>query len=86
MPFSHARTCHSAEEDIESSEEVRRLLQDITDIRQSKTRQGLENIKSALVVNVRNLTPMEINSVRPFFAASMDTFFRIHQFSNPQGE
>ena len=65
---------------------MRRLLQDMTDVRQSKTRQGLEQIKTAIVVNVRNLTPMEINSVRPFFAASMDTFFRINQFSDQQAE
>lgn len=58
----------------------------MTDVRQSKTRQGLEQIKTAIVVNVRNLTPMEINSVRPFFAASMDTFFRINQFSDQQAE
>lgn len=53
------------------------MLKDITDVRQSKIRAGLDAIKSSIVVNVRNLTPMEINSVRPFFAASMDLFYRM---------
>lgn len=67
----------SAEDDVPNAEDVRRLLKDITDVRQSKIRAGLEDIKSSVVVNVRNLTPMEINSVRPFFAASMDVFYHM---------
>ena len=66
------RRC-SAPEDLDRSEHVRLLLEDLQNVRQDKIRKGLAKIASdvqggetAFVIQMNNISAMEINSVREF--------------------
>lgn len=71
--------CHhcSAPDDVDSAEEVRRLIQDLGDLRHTKIRQGVADIKESVAVRLRNISLLEVNAVRPFFTQAMDTFLQL---------
>eukprot|EP00056_Hartaetosiga_gracilis_P020528 m.19990 g.19990 ORF g.19990 m.19990 type:complete len:181 (-) comp8531_c0_seq3:274-816(-) len=66
-----------ATEDVADSEVCRRLVQDIRDIRATKIRKGLNQIKSSSVIKLNNITPMEVTSVRQFLVSSMNAFHKL---------
>eukprot|EP00043_Microstomoeca_roanoka_P001692 m.34071 g.34071 ORF g.34071 m.34071 type:complete len:179 (+) comp10972_c1_seq1:136-672(+) len=66
-----------ASQDILESEKCRQLIQDITDARMTKIRQGLDDIKTSVAVKLNNVTRMEITSVRQFFSQAMDAFNKL---------
>eukprot|EP00040_Diaphanoeca_grandis_P019856 m.105176 g.105176 ORF g.105176 m.105176 type:complete len:190 (+) comp27626_c0_seq1:78-647(+) len=65
--------------DVRDSESVRGLLADVHDIRYSKMRKGLSDMKDSEAVKLNNLSLMEISSIRPFFVESMDAFFKLYR-------
>ena len=67
----------SAPDDVDSAEEVRRLIQDLGDLRHTKIRQGVADIKESVAVRLRNISQLEVNAVRPFFTQAMDTFLQL---------
>ena len=65
--------CCSAPEDLDRSEHLRLLLEDLQNVRQDKIRNGLAKIagdvqagETAFVIQMNNISAMEINSVREF--------------------
>eukprot|EP00055_Hartaetosiga_balthica_P015578 m.92896 g.92896 ORF g.92896 m.92896 type:complete len:181 (-) comp8902_c0_seq3:1876-2418(-) len=66
-----------ASEDVRESEACRRLVQDIRDVRATKIRKGLDQIKSSSVIKLNNVTPLEITSVRQFLVSSMNAFHKL---------
>jgi len=65
--------------DVRDSEQVRALLADIHDLRYSKMRKGLSDMKDTEAVKLNHLSLMEISSIRPFFVQSMDAFFKLYR-------
>ncbi|KAJ2701502.1 DNA replication protein psf2 [Coemansia spiralis] len=61
----------NAEDDIVDAQGIRRLLQDLREARQSKTREGLKMLNS-LQLQMDNLSAAEINEIRPLFGRSFD--------------
>ncbi|QSL65661.1 hypothetical protein MERGE_002974 [Pneumocystis wakefieldiae] len=66
----------SASDDMEQPELIRRLLRDLRETRQGKTRDGLVSINETHL-QMDNLGSMEINEIRSFFAKSMDQIRRL---------
>ncbi|KAJ2251889.1 DNA replication protein psf2 [Coemansia sp. RSA 455] len=60
-----------AEDDLVESQGIRRLLQDLREVRQSKTMEGLRMLNS-LQLQMDNLSMAEINEIRPLFGHSFD--------------
>lgn len=64
----------SAPEDLDQGEHLRSLLEDLQNVRQDKIRNGLSRIAgdvvqsggSASVIQMNNISALEINSVREF--------------------
>ncbi|CAI5719936.1 unnamed protein product [Hyaloperonospora brassicae] len=78
----------NAPEDLDRSEHVRLLLEDLQNVRQDKIRKGLAKIASdvqggetAFVIQMNNISAMEINSVREFMLGSLDQFYRLSQLT-----
>lgn len=59
-----------ASDDLMHPDRIRLLLKDIREARQAKIRQGLPGVGGP-VVNIPNVSAMEINEVRPFFIKAM---------------
>ncbi|KAI9505802.1 DNA replication protein psf2 [Coemansia spiralis] len=60
-----------AEDDVEDSQAIRRLLQDLREVRQSKTQRGFEMLNPTQL-QMDNLSAAEINEIRPLFRHSFD--------------
>nr|GAT58215.1 predicted protein [Mycena chlorophos] len=60
-----------APDDLQSPDKVRTLLQDLREARQAKARLGLEGLEHSTIINLSNLTSMEINEIRPIFVQAM---------------
>lgn len=63
----------SAPEDLDQSEHIRLLLEDLQNVRQDKIRNGLAKIagdvqsgETAFVIQMNNISALEITSVREF--------------------
>ncbi|KAJ2783808.1 DNA replication protein psf2 [Coemansia javaensis] len=65
-----------AEDDLADAQAVRRLLQDLRETRQTKTREGLKLLNS-LQLQMDNLSAAEINEIRPLFGRSFDMLRRL---------
>ncbi|KAJ2359223.1 DNA replication protein psf2 [Coemansia erecta] len=61
----------AAEDDIVDSQDIRRLLQDLREVRQSKTREGLRML-NPMQLQMDNLSAAEINEIRPLFSRTFD--------------
>ncbi|CCJ31195.1 unnamed protein product, partial [Pneumocystis jirovecii] len=66
-----------ASDDMDQPDLIRRLLRDLRETRQGKTRQGLSSLNETHL-QMDNLGSMEINEIRPFFAKSMDQMRRLN--------
>ncbi|KAI7824275.1 DNA replication complex GINS protein psf2 [Kickxella alabastrina] len=75
LPFHYLEIAHIiltyAEDDLVDSQGIRRLLQDLREVRQSKTRGGMEML-NPLQLQMDNLSAAEINEIRPLFRHSFD--------------
>ncbi|KAJ2721638.1 DNA replication protein psf2 [Coemansia sp. Benny D115] len=75
LPYHYLEIAHilltHAEDDLAESQGIRRLLQDLREVRQSKTRGGLEML-NPLQLQMDNLAAAEINEIRPLFKHSFD--------------
>ncbi|KAJ2807591.1 DNA replication protein psf2 [Coemansia helicoidea] len=80
LPHHYLEIAHvlltNAEDDIVDAQGIRRLLQDLRETRQSKTREGLKMLNS-LQLQMDNLSAAEINEIRPLFARSFDMLRRL---------
>ena len=57
---------------------MRDLLDELARVRRNKVQAGLRELAGALsVVKLTNLACMEVNTIRPFFQAALDRFFRL---------
>ncbi|KZV69869.1 DNA replication complex GINS protein PSF2 [Peniophora sp. CONT] len=66
-----------ASDDVQESDKVRSLLKDIREVRQAKSRDGLQNIDRSELA-LANFASMEINEIRPFYTRAMDIFTQLH--------
>ncbi|KAJ2158130.1 DNA replication protein psf2 [Coemansia sp. RSA 552] len=66
----------AAEDDIADSQNIRRLLQDLRETRQSKAWEGMRML-NPLQLQMDNLAVAEINEIRPLFARSFDVLRRL---------
>ncbi|KAG4304654.1 hypothetical protein PORY_002047 [Pneumocystis oryctolagi] len=66
-----------APDDIDQPDLIRRLLRDLRETRQGKTREGLTSLNETHL-QMDNLGSMEINEIRPFFAKSMDQIRKLN--------
>ncbi|CAH0486756.1 unnamed protein product [Peronospora farinosa] len=83
----------NAPEDLDQSEHIRSLLEDLQNVRQDKIRNGLSKIagdvqsgETAFVIQMNNISALEINSVREFMLGSLDQFYRLSQLTSGAGE
>lgn len=69
-----------AKEDIEKADEVRRVLRDIWDIRQSKLRKSVDAFIQGdfLQASLNHLQLIELNSVRPLLPHAFDQINRLN--------
>lgn len=68
-----------AADDFDDVNKVRSLLEDIQQVRMEKVRQGLEKTLQAKIslLNLSDLSTMEISQIRPFVLQSMRTFDKV---------
>ncbi|KAI8339703.1 hypothetical protein BC941DRAFT_421221 [Chlamydoabsidia padenii] len=75
LPFHYMEMAHmlleTASDDIPDAEQVRKLLKDLREVRQSKARVGLEALDDRWL-GMHNMSFMEINEIRPFFSRAFD--------------
>ncbi|KAJ2507933.1 DNA replication protein psf2 [Coemansia sp. RSA 2049] len=75
LPVHYIEIAHilltNAEDDLVEPQSIRRLLQDLREVRQSKTRRGFEMLNSTQL-QMDNLAAVEINEIRPLFKHSFD--------------
>eukprot|EP00053_Salpingoeca_punica_P005436 m.54312 g.54312 ORF g.54312 m.54312 type:complete len:196 (+) comp13240_c0_seq1:188-775(+) len=67
----------NAADNIPDATAVQTLMKDLEDVRASKIRRTLVQIKDSAAVRLNNLSHMEINTIRPFFVHSMNAFHRL---------
>ncbi|KAJ2467356.1 DNA replication protein psf2, partial [Coemansia sp. RSA 2320] len=70
LEIAHMLLTH-AEDDLVEPQGIRRLLQDLREVRQSKTHEGLRMLNSQQL-QMDNLSAAEINEIRPLFRHSFD--------------
>ncbi|KAJ1931891.1 DNA replication protein psf2 [Linderina pennispora] len=75
LPMHYLEIAHilltCAEDDLIEPQNIRRLLQDLREVRQGKVRQGLA-LLNPLQLQMDNLSMAEINEIRPVFRHSFD--------------
>ncbi|GAB5590883.1 DNA replication protein psf2 [Umbelopsis nana] len=75
VPFHYMEIVHMlfdvAPDDIPDIEPIRKLLKDIRECRQRKTRDLLEKIDGSRL-ELHNMSRMEINEIRPLFSAAFN--------------
>lgn len=55
-------------------DEIAGLLESVRSARFAKLRDGVEALRGAMAVRLANITPLEINAVRPFFAGALTAY------------
>ncbi|CAO3594887.1 unnamed protein product [Absidia cylindrospora] len=85
LPFYYMETAHmileSASDDIPNVDQVRKLLKDLRETRQSKARVGLTALDNRWL-GMHNLSFMEINEIRPFFSRVFDEMRKLDYHTN----
>ncbi|ORZ22370.1 GINS complex, PSF2 component [Absidia repens] len=85
LPFYYMETAHmileSASDDIPNVDQVRKLLKDLRETRQSKARVGLAALDNRWL-GMHNLSFMEINEIRPFFSRVFDEMRKLDYHTN----
>ncbi|CAG9817277.1 unnamed protein product [Phaedon cochleariae] len=68
-----------ASDDVPKADDIRTIIKDIWDIRMAKLRSSVNNVlKSAdSYAEFKNLTVMEINSIRPILPHALDQIYRM---------
>ncbi|GAA95490.1 uncharacterized protein L969DRAFT_92622 [Mixia osmundae IAM 14324] len=59
-----------ASDDIPDAARIRMILKDLREVRQSKTRRGVEAINTTHL-EMTNISQLELNEIRPFFTLAM---------------
>ncbi|KAJ2955530.1 hypothetical protein NQZ79_g8481 [Umbelopsis isabellina] len=93
VPFHYMEVAHMllefAPEEMPDLEQVRKLLKDIRECRQSKTRallEGLEDIDREKVIKLHNLSRMEINELRPIFTEAFNEITKLPEVGPREDE
>ncbi|KAK4512075.1 uncharacterized protein ATC70_013318 [Mucor velutinosus] len=75
----------TASDDIPNAEQIRKLLKDLRETRQAKSRTGLAVLDDKWL-GMNNLSLMEINEIRPFFTRAFNEMGKLNftDRSNPQ--
>ncbi|KAF1801192.1 hypothetical protein V8B55DRAFT_1449979 [Mucor lusitanicus] len=75
----------SASDDIPNAEQIRKLLKDLRETRQAKSRTGLAVLDDKWL-GMNNLSLMEINEIRPFFTRAFNEMGKLNfaDRGNPQ--
>lgn len=68
-----------ASDDIPRANEIRTVIKDIWDIRMSKIRSSVNKLVNNMdsYADVKNLTVMEINTIRPLLPHALDQLYRM---------
>ncbi|KAG1083380.1 hypothetical protein G6F42_022228 [Rhizopus arrhizus] len=74
---SHAPSLYSASDDIPNAEQIRKLLKDLRETRQAKSRTGLTVLDDKWL-GMNNLSLMEINEIRPFFTRAFNEMRKLN--------
>ncbi|KAK9716829.1 DNA replication protein psf2 [Basidiobolus ranarum] len=86
LPYRYMEIAHlileSASEDVPRSENIRKLLKDLREVRQSKARDGLTALNPDYL-QMDNLALMEINEIRPFFGRAFDELRKLTPVEDP---
>ncbi|KAJ1832503.1 DNA replication protein psf2 [Coemansia sp. RSA 2711] len=89
LPTHYLEVAHilltAAEDDIVDSQDIRRLLQDLREVRQSKTREGLRML-NPLQLQMDNLSAAEINEIRPLFAHTFNMLRQLDSLASASDE
>ncbi|KAL9537862.1 hypothetical protein MBANPS3_011396 [Mucor bainieri] len=78
----------SASDDIPNAEQIRKLLKDLRETRQAKSRTGLAVLDDKWL-GMNNLSLMEINEIRPFFTRAFNEMGKLNfadRGGNPQDD
>ncbi|KAI8348867.1 Psf2-domain-containing protein [Blakeslea trispora] len=67
----------TAEDDIPDSEQIRKILKDLRETRQAKSRAGL-GVLDDKWLGMNNLSLMEINEIRPFFSRAFNEIRKLN--------
>ncbi|KAI8090161.1 DNA replication complex GINS protein PSF2 [Gilbertella persicaria] len=67
----------AAEDDIPDSEQIRKILKDLRETRQAKSRAGLSVLDDKWL-GMNNLSLMEINEIRPFFSRAFNEIRKLN--------
>ncbi|CEG37535.1 dna replication complex gins protein psf2 [Plasmopara halstedii] len=97
LPFHYLEIAslllQNAPEDLEQSEHLRILLEDLQNVRQDKIRNGLAKIAldvqnggTALAIQMNNISALEITSVREFMLGSLNQFYQLSQLTAGSGD
>ncbi|CAM0134867.1 DNA replication protein psf2 [Umbelopsis sp. WA50703] len=93
VPFHYMEVAHMllefAPEEIPDLEQVRKLLKDVRECRQSKTRallEGLEDIDREKAIKLHNLSRMEINELRPIFTEAFNEITKLPEVGQREEE
>ncbi|EGZ19885.1 hypothetical protein PHYSODRAFT_328060 [Phytophthora sojae] len=98
LPFHYLEVASlllkNAPEDLDQGEHLRSLLEDLQNVRQDKIRNGLSRIAgdvvqsggSASVIQMNNISALEINSVREFMIGSLNQFYRLSRLNAEDDE
>ncbi|KAG2185855.1 hypothetical protein INT43_002293 [Umbelopsis isabellina] len=93
VPFHYMEVAHMllefAPDEMPDLEQVRKLLKDVRECRQSKTRallEGLEDIDREKVIKLHNLSRMEINELRPIFTEAFNEITKLPEVGPREDE
>ncbi|KAI9318361.1 DNA replication complex GINS protein psf2 [Dichotomocladium elegans] len=82
LPYNYMEVSHmlleTASNDIPNAEQVRRLLKDLRETRQAKTRIGLQALDDTYLP-ANNMSVMEINEIRPFFSRAFNEMRKLRE-------
>lgn len=93
VPFHYMEVAHMllefAPDEMPDLEQVRKLLKDVRECRQSKTRallEGLEDVDREKVIKLHNLSRMEINELRPIFTEAFNEITKLPEVGPREDE
>lgn len=63
---------------------TRELIEMIRKVRFNKIDSGLQMLQGPMTVKLNNLSAMEINTIRPFFAGALNQFWKLSKMAEPE--
>ncbi|KAI9480343.1 MAG: DNA replication complex GINS protein PSF2 [Benjaminiella poitrasii] len=89
LPFHYMELAQmlldAAPDDIPNAEQIHKLLKDLRETRQAKSRSGLAALDDKWL-GMNNLSFMEINEIRPFFSRAFNEMRKLTQAEKKQEE